>query len=317
MGPFETDDASDIVGTITSTLEAELVSFVHRVKFTYAMHYDRARAAVVMLTALAKSGVPWAPPEDATVPLIERTFATYFQKVTFEPDLRRAIEADLAELARVYADPDDVASAPTEEEVHGALRAIGAEPAACQWASAYDVEFGEAWSHSASPPRRTPQIALAAGVDHARVTCAIADAMWSEASATKGSLLDVRDDLLAVLEALAAGDASSRSMSERIERLRGANEAAAEAFMESMRERPGDPSDEDPLRDLLAQAVELIRMRDAATALGALDPYWAGDVVEKLVRDARSVDVLQIVRAKLEPAVLAAARQREEALGDG
>jgi hypothetical protein len=321
FGAFENDDASDTVGGITSELEAELVNFVHRVRFTYAMHYHRARAAAVILTTFATVGLKtWSPPEDATAPLIEQAFRAYFQAVPgFEPQHREAIEADVVEFVRVFANPDVIVAPPVEADVAGALRALGAEPAAWSWAR-FGFDFADAWKHSATPPRRTPQVALAAGVDAETMIRAISETLLREAKATKRSRLDVRNDLVELLEKLAGG-ASFKATRNLTKRIHDASKVEGEALMKRFRARAAgsvftsDPED-DPLQDVLFQTKELAQIHDAATTLGAMDPYRAGDFVEKLVRDAKATDVLGTLRAKLEPAVLAAAKQRATEMGD-
>jgi hypothetical protein len=316
FGAFENDDASGIVEGIKAELEAELVSFVHRVRFGYAIHYDRARAAAVMLTMFAKGGLTWSPPEDATAPLIERTFAAYLRSVPrFDPDHQRAIEADVAELVRMFADPDIIMSPPVVDTVEGALRAIGAEPTVWGWARSFGFDFTEAWKHCAS--RQTPQVALAVGVDGKHVIGAIAGALLRTAHAIEHSRLDIRADVVDLLETLGANDSPSRTV---IERIQEASKVEGAASLKRFRERdpdaPANGDDDDPLLDVLFQVAELTRMRDAMDADGALDPYRAGDLVAKLVRDAKAGDFLATIRANLEPAVLIAAKHRSEALGD-
>lgn len=316
FGAFENDDASAIVGGIRADLEVELVSFVHRVRFTYAMHYDRARAAAVMLTMFAKGGLVWSPPEDATAPLIEHTFAAYFRSVpSFDPDHQHAIEADIAELVRVFADPDIITSPPVADSVEGALRAIGAEPAAWAWARSFGFDFADAWKHCALP-RHTPQVALAVGVDDKHVIGAIAGALLRTARAIEHSRLAIRGDLFDLLEILVAEDVASRAVTERIQEASNVEGAAAlKRFRERDPDEPSNGDDDDPLLNVLFQIAELTRMRDATEAAGALDPYRAGDMVERLVRDTKTGDFLATLRATLEPAVLIAAKHRSEALG--
>jgi hypothetical protein len=320
FGAFANDAASGMVGRITADLEAELISFVHRVRFRYAMHYDRARAAAVMLTTFAKVALTtWSPPEDATAARIEQAFRAYFEAVPhFEPEHRHAIEADIAEFVRAFAAPAVIIAPPLQNEVSGALRAIGAEPAAWWWARSFHGDFADAWSHSDSLPRRTVQVALAAGVADKKVLRAIASALLREAKATRRSRLDVRHDVVQLLEKLAGGGASSaatRTLTTRIQDASKAEEDAVLARIRAMMFNVGDPSvlDEDPLQGVLFQTAELTRMVAATTTLGALDPYQAGDFVEKLVRDAKATKLLATFRAELEPAVRAAAKRRAKA----
>jgi len=317
FGAFENDDASGIVGGIKAELEAELVSFVHRVRFTYAMHYDRARAAAVMLTMFAKGGLTWSPSEDATAPLIERTFAAYFRSVRpFDPDHQRAIETDIAEFVRMFADPDIITSPPVADSVEGALRAIGTEPTAWGWARSFGFDFATAWNQCAALPRHTPQVALAVGVDDKRLIGAIADSLRT-ARAIEHSRLDIRDDLFDLLDTLVAEHSPSPTLIERIQEASKVEGAAAlKRFRERDPDAPSNNDDDDPLLDVLFQVAELTRTREAMEAAGALDPYRAGDLVERLVRDAKGGDILATIRAKLEPAVLLAAKHRSEALGD-
>jgi hypothetical protein len=318
FGAFETGDGSGVVRRMASGLEAELVSFVHRVRFRYAMHYDRARAAAVLLTTFAKIGLTtWSPPEDATAPLIEHAFRAYFQAVpTFEPAHRQAIEADVAELVRLFAAPDVIVSPPQTDEVHGALRAIGAEPDAWLWARPFGSDFADAWTHCDSPPRRIPQVALAAGVDDKKVLRAIAAALLREAKATRRSRLDVRHDVVQLLGKLAGGGASSAATRKLTTRIQDASKAEEDAVLTRIRALTfnfGDPSvlgHEDPLQGVLFQTAELTRMFAATKTLGAWDPYQAGDFVEKLVRDAKATNLLATFRAELEPALHAAAKRR-------
>jgi hypothetical protein len=311
-GPFENDEGRGVVNNITSVLEAQLVSFVHRVKFGYAMHYDRARAAAVLLTKLARTGVAWSPPEDATPAQIEQTFRSYFQQITtFAPALREAIEADIAELVSAFSTAD-VAPAPTTQRVGGALRAIGAEPAAWAWGYAYAFNFEDAWKESEA--RRVPQVALALGIRDKDVIRAMAKALLREAKAVKRSKLDVRDGLLRVLDRLAADGAITGSTRKAAEQVLERSKVIADAVVQKFRQHMLTSSfpyeaDSDPLEDALHLTAELTRMCRRAQHCGALDPYQAGDFVEKLARDSRT-NAVRTVRAALEPGVLAAARRR-------
>jgi hypothetical protein len=315
-GAFENDDAGALIGGITSGLESELVSFVHRVRFAYAMHYDRARAAAVVLTKLATLGLRWSPPEDATAPRIEATFRAYFATITtLEPEHRQAIDADIAELVRTFGDADVVVAPPPPDTVRGALRAIGAEPAAWWWADRFGFDFAKAWEQADSLPRRIPQVALAAGVDAGSIMGAFAAALLRDANGVEHSRLAIRGDVVKLLAAMAGGSRSSAKLAARI---CDASKAEGDAWLKRFRANREAASAEvdDPLLGILHETAELIRMSNAAAECGALDPYRAGDFVEKLARDSKAGAVVATLRAALEPAVLAAVAGKARALGD-
>lgn len=315
-GPFDNDTGRDIVGDITSSLEAELVSFVHRVKFAYAMNYESARAAAVLLTMFANNGLPWSPPEDAKAALIDKTFQTYFQTITkFPPELRRAVEEDIATFVKTFANRDVTPRSQGTQRVSDALRAVGTRPAAWRWGAAFAFDFVDAWMHSESPARCTAEMALAAGVSAKEVIRAIAKALLREVKAIKRSRLDVRDGLLKVLDRVATTGVISGRTRTSADQVVEASRTAGAAFLKQFHQHmakshlPMRPAPTDPLEEMMHQTAGFIQMCDSAAQHGMLDPHRAGDFIERLARDAKT-DALGAIRSALQQPVLRLAKRR-------
>lgn len=325
IGTFQNDDAVDVVADVTTELEPHLVSFIHRVRFTYAMNEDRARAAAVMLTALARAGIVRAVPTDATADLIGGAFATF---LGFEPGLapsyREAIERDVAEFVATYSDPIVTIPPPSDRLVTGALRAIGAEPAAWRWANRYDSDFEAAWQSAREEARFIPQVALAAGLESRLVMTAFADEVHRETVESGQTQLDFRADMLRVLEAIARDGVAPDAEADRLiaflknDRPRRIERARSYRMAMEMHVLTGAPmpddDEEDPLIAPLSHTVELIRLCRSAEEARALDPVRAGDLLGMLARRPNRDDAqVASIHTALDPAVRAAIHARRTA----
>jgi hypothetical protein len=323
-GAFDNDDALDILGDVASAVEPHLVSFVHRVRFKYAMHPDRARAAAVLLTALARAGIRWTVPEDATADLMGGAFATFMGfNPGLDPSHREAIERDVADFVAAYADPPVIASPPSTRMVSGALRAIGAEPSAWDWADRYGSDFEAAWHNAREEARFIPQVALAAGLESRLVIAAFADELLREIDGVGQTQLDSRADMLRVLEAIARDGLAPHPEADRliaflendrarqIERARRHRRAMEEHVLTGA---PLPDDEEDPLIAPLACTVELIGSCRSAAERRALDPVRAGDLLAMLARGPNRDEAHGAsIHAALDPPVRVAIHARRTA----
>ena len=98
-GPLESADGRDLASELVEMLESELVRFRHRVIHDHGIAFDRARAAIVLLTKLVAAGAPWTARSDSAPRKIFDTFIDLIARSesSWPPGLAEALHAELAE----------------------------------------------------------------------------------------------------------------------------------------------------------------------------------------------------------------------------
>ena len=273
IGAFENDAACDLKDDVLDPLQAELVEFTRRGALGYQTRPERARAAMVLLTAFARGGARWVPRDDVTP---ARIIATFESMLKSQSEAAEAVREELEAFEAATAHLDAVMTAPSEDTVERALLRIGATARVCRWARRLSDDFDEAWE-VCEAVRDLPVLALAAGVPAEQVLRAIAAQFFHLASDAR-STVSWRPALLGTLQSLAdSASSSSAARSETRQVLVRATRVVADerrAHHRAMERVSGDefvPRVEDPLVAYLWPTLEVEELF-ADAQRGPLDP---------------------------------------------
>jgi hypothetical protein len=202
-GALDTDDGRALAGEVTELLESELVRFAHRVDHDHGIELDRARGAMVLLTAMLRAGVPWTARPDCAPTRLAAAFEAMAHRDPAHAEVIRgeilAFQAWTVNIAVID---------PPAHTTAARLRAIGAAPETWWWSAGYDHDHVRCWKACAASSERLVQVALALGVAADPIARALAGAFIVAATRAKTRRPAQRNDLVALLgRFVAAGPA--------------------------------------------------------------------------------------------------------------
>lgn len=193
-GALDTEEGRALAGEVTEMLEAELVRFTHRVHHEHGIELDRARGALVLLTAMLRAGVTWTARPDCAPARISAAFEEMAKRDAAHADVVRG------EITAFTAWTANVAVVDTPDHTIAArLRRIGAAPETWWWAAGFDQDHVRCWRAAGAASERLVQVALAFGVAADAIARALAGAFIVAATRAKTRRTSQRNDLVALL----------------------------------------------------------------------------------------------------------------------
>jgi hypothetical protein len=173
-GPFDNDAAADFQSAVyeqvegafaDNTPEAQAAAF-DRLEGAFATfqdalsekspeantllpsYFQRARAAVVILTSLLREGVAWRPAEDGAPPMQWQAAMVAFMEehgTAAQAAMTKAIRRELEQLVELADQPGPRRPLPPPGTVERLLRERRASRDLCAWARAFEADFRGAW----------------------------------------------------------------------------------------------------------------------------------------------------------------------------
>lgn len=202
-GALDTEDGRALAGEVTELLESELVRFTHRVQHDHGIELDRARGALVLITALLRAGVTWNPRSDCAPARVAAAFEEMAKRDPAHAEVVRA-EIDAFEVWTA-----NVASIDKPDHTIAArLRQIGAAPETWWWAAGFERDHVRCWKAAGAASDRLVQVALALGVPAEAIARALAGAFIVAATRAKTRRASQRNDLVALLGRFVTGGAT-------------------------------------------------------------------------------------------------------------
>jgi hypothetical protein len=291
FGAFENDSAADVAGSIIQSLEDQLVRFRHRMRFKWAMNYEEARAAMVLLPHLVRLGVSWVPPEDATPELITEAFHEFLALPSskFADAHRDAMNADIEKFVEVPFNA--VRPLPPEYTVDGVLRRGGAAPHVCHWGHRFFADFERAWQEGDA--RQLVSLAAAAGLEFRWALSAFLTSAIEALEHAQTDSHGVREELRKAIVRLVSGDSHTEVEPKVAEQLR-------------------ELSREDGLFGVGYVVHRLARA--SLSAVGASDPEQWEELATVVERDLKpyGVSCVSALRRDLGPRLFAALPMRPD-----
>jgi hypothetical protein len=296
---LDTEEGRAVALEIVAMLESELVRFCHRVTHDHGIALDRARASMVLLGTLVGSGVPWTARPDSAPQRIHDAFAELAARnpADWPPAAQIRVEVTAFLDACAEVTTVDVASDTPADK----LRAAGADPDLWWWAGDHDTLL-RSWGESGEHPGRLVQVALTMGVPGERVARALASVFSQAAQKAKTRRPAQRDDLVALLDKLAAGGAAAlgqeRALVASTTKLAFEMAAAQQAWWTG-----GKRGAQDPLAELAVLSFQLVELFGATARAPDLERF--ADLANRADRAfvARGMRLAALLRHDLDPDV--------------
>jgi hypothetical protein len=296
---LDTEEGRAVALEIVAMLESELVRFCHRVTHDHLIALDRARASMVLLGTLVRSGVPWTARADSSPQRIHDAFAELAARnpADWAPasQIRDEVTAFLAACSEVPT-VDVAVTTPADK-----LRAAGADPDMWWWAGDHDTLY-RSWVASDEHAGRLVQIALTMGVSADRVARALANVFAQAAQKSKTRRAEQRDDLVALLGKLAADGATAlaqeRALVVSTTKLAFEMAAAQQAWWTG-----GKRGAQDSLAELAVLSFQLVEIFGAVSRAPDLERF--ADLANRADRAfvARGLRLAALLRHDLDPDV--------------
>jgi hypothetical protein len=299
-GAFDSDAGREVAADVVEMLESELVWFRHRVAHDFGIAFDRARAALVLLSKLAAAGVPWTARPDSAPRRIFEAFIELIGRAeaSWPQGLAEALHAELAEFVDVTR-AVAIAQPPQRETLSALLRHAGAAPELWWWSSQFDGDPAACVAAASTTGERTVGLAIALGIPAEPVARSLAGALAVGVGRAKTARLGPRIDLVGLLNRVASSGRSALAAdADAVSRL------TALAFqLTAVKERDGLAE----LAVLAYQLIELLRPSDRPP-----DPERFCDIALRAQRALRplGVQLAGVLKRDLEPALAAALASR-------
>ena len=290
-GALETEGGRAVANDLLELLESELVRFRHRVAHDHGISFERARAALVLLTRLVAAGAGWRAPDDAAPRKIFDSFIELMTRAdaSWQPGLAEALHVELAEFLDATKSVP-IADPPAKPTLADRVRWSGAPPEIWWWTSQFD-DLASCWRAAATSSDRLVALALAVGAARDRIDRSLAGAFAVAAARVKTRRMPQRTELVALLEELAAAGTAAPSES-------------AAAKITSVAFQVTAAQDKDALGQLALLAFQLVEVMRASAR--PPDPERYAELAAKAQRTlhAHGVQLATVLKQDLEPLVL-------------
>jgi hypothetical protein len=304
-GALDTDDGRALAGEVTELLESELVRFAHRVDHDHGIELDRARGALVLLTALLRAGVTWTARSDCAPARLAAAFEAMARR---DPSHAEVIRGEIAAFESWTANVAviDPPAYTTAER----LRAIGAAPETWWWAAGFERDHVRCWKSCAGSSERLVQVALAIGISADPIVRALAGALIVAATRAKTRRPGQRNDLVALLgRFVAAGPAviaADKALVAKATSLAFEMAAAQQPWWTGAGASGGGArrSSADGIAEVAVLSFQIVELFTAIAAGRPADPERFGAIAGRADRAlaARGLRLAALLQRELDPA---------------